>query len=236
MACINFMNLSTANGTRRLKEVGIKKAIGAARKTLVSQYLGESLLMAFLALILSILMVLVTLPQFSAITAKQLLLNFDPHLIFAFLGITIFTGLIAGSYPALYLSGFNPVAVLKGKLVTSSGELWIRKGLIVFQFIMSVILIVAVLVVYKQIELIQNKQLGYNKDNVIYFQMEGKVKEHLETFLSEVKNLPGITNASSMFMTTWILRGSYSMKLLSLLWGWKTLLVKLSNCGIERWK
>ncbi len=201
IACINFMNLSTASASRKLKEVGIKKAIGAARKTLVFQFLGESLFMAFLSLLTAVLMVWLILPQFNEIAAKQLSLNVDPNLILVFLGITLVTGLISGSYPALYLSGFNPVTVLKGKLTTSLEELWLRKGLIVFQFVMSVILIVAVLVVYNQTQLIQNKNLGYNKNNVIYFQMEGRVKDQLDTFLSEVKQIPGVVESSSMFLT-----------------------------------
>lgn len=201
IACINFMNLSTANASRKLKEVGIKKAIGAARKNLIIQFLGETLAMAILALALSIIMVLLILPQFNEITAKQLSLAFDWHLISVFLGITLLTGFIAGCYPAFYLSGFNPTAVLKGKLPTTPGELWIRKGLIIFQFTMSVVLVIAVLVVYQQTQLIQNKNLGYNKDHVIFFQMEGKVKDQLETFLSEVTQIPGVSNASSMFLT-----------------------------------
>lgn len=201
IACINFMNLSTANASRKLKEVGIKKAIGVARKSLIIQFLGETLTMAFLALALAMVMVFLVLPQFNQITAKQLSLNFDFQMIAVLLVITLLTGFLAGGYPALYLSGFKPTVVLKGRLTSSTGELWIRKGLIIFQFIMSVILVVAVLVVYKQMQLIQHKNLGYDKDHVIYFQMEGKVKDHLETFLSEVTQIPGVSNASSMFLT-----------------------------------
>ncbi len=207
IACINFMNLSTAKASRRLKEIGIKKAVGASRSTLVSQYLGESLLMAFLSLVTAILLVALFLPQFNQITGKQLALTFDINLILSALGITIFTGLIAGSYPSLYLSGFNPVTVLKGKLNSAVGELFARRGLVVFQFVLSVILIVSVLVVYRQIEFVQTKNLGYSKDNVIYFGIEGKVKESLETFLAEVKNVPGVVNASS---TTHRLMGGQS--------------------------
>jgi putative ABC transport system permease protein len=211
IACINFMNLSTAKATRRLKEVGIKKAIGAGRKALVFQYLGESVLMALVSLTTSILLILLFLPQFNAITGKHLTLSFDINLIFSVLGLTFFTGILAGSYPALYLSGFNPVSILKGstglgRFKTSVGEVWVRKGLVVFQFTLSVILIVAVLVVYKQIEFIQTKNIGYDKDNLIIFDMEGKVKENPETFLSAIKNVPGIVNASS---TNSRLIGSY---------------------------
>ena len=199
IACINFMNLSTAKATRRIKEVGIKKAMGASRKTLIFQYIGESMLMTFLSLALAILIVQLLLPQFNLITGKQLVLSPSVNLILSLLGITFFTGLISGSYPALYLSSFNPALVLKGKFSSSVGELWARKGLVVFQFAVSVILIVVVLVVYKQIEFIQSGNLGYNKDNIIYFEREGKLTENGEAFLSELKNVTGIAEASSMW-------------------------------------
>lgn len=198
IACINFMNLSTAKASTRLREIGVKKSLGADRKTLARQYLGESMLMTFLSLIMAFLIVQLCINQFNQITGKQLALHFDINFLLSVLGITVFTGLIAGSYPALYLSGFNPVAVLKGKLNTSVGEVWARKGLVVFQFTISIVLIVGVLVVYKQIEFVQNRNLGYEKDNILYFDIEGKIAEKLETFLSEVKRIPGIVNASSM--------------------------------------
>ena len=128
IACINFMNLSTAKASGRMKEVGIKKVIGARRRSLVFQYLGESMLLTFLSLILAIGILIISLPQFNHITGKQIRLVFDAGLIAAVAGITLVTGLIAGSYPALYLSGFRPAAVLKGNIKPSIGELWIRKG------------------------------------------------------------------------------------------------------------
>lgn len=206
IACINFMNLSTAKASRRIKEVGIKKAIGASRKILIYQYMGEALLMASLSLIVAVILVELFIPTFNAITAKQLVLNFDLKLILCLLGITLFTGLLAGSYPALYLSGFNPVAVLKGKLNASTGELWARKGLVVFQFTISIILMVAVFVVYKQVAFVQAKNIGYDKDNLITFDMEGTVAENPATFINEIKALPGIINATS---TNSRLIGSY---------------------------
>lgn len=149
IACINFMNLSTAKASRKVKEVGIKKAIGAGRKSLIFQYLGESLLLATLYLFTAIILLVLLLPQFNDITGKQLTLDFNVNLVLSVLSITIFTGLIAGSYPALYLSNFNPATILKGevaigKLSSSMGELWVRKGLVVSQFSISVILIVSV--------------------------------------------------------------------------------------------
>lgn len=197
IACINFMNLSTAKASRRVKEVGIKKAIGAPRNTLIIQYMGESMLMTFVAFIISLLMVDLLLPQFNLITGKQLDLVPEGRMLLTFLGVTLFTGLISGSYPALYLSSFNPAAVLKGKFTSSLGELWARKGLVIFQFALSVIFIVAVLVVFRQIQFLQNKNLGYDRDNLMYFPMEGKTKTSLDAFLVELRGVPGVAGASS---------------------------------------
>ena len=197
IACINFMNLSTAKATRRIKEVGVKKALGAGRRRLVMQYMGESMLMTLLSLVTALAFVGIALPQFNLITGKELTLRFEGGIAIALLGISLFTGFVAGSYPALYLSGFNPVKVLKGKLHTSMSEVWVRKGLVSFQFTLSIILIVCVLVAYKQIEFVQHQNLGYDNDNVVYFEVEGRVGENPESFLSEIKRIPGIQNAAS---------------------------------------
>jgi ABC-type antimicrobial peptide transport system permease subunit len=198
IACINFMNLSTARATLKMKEIGIKKTIGASRKSLIFQHIGESVFMVFISLLIAFAIVEFILPEFNALTGKHLSLNLKLYEIFFILGLTLLTGLLAGSYPAFYLSSFNPVVVLKSKMKDSIGELWVRKGLVVFQFALSVILIVSVLVVYKQIEFIQNKNLGYNKENVIQFPNEGKVAENTDTFISEMKELPGIINAATI--------------------------------------
>lgn len=204
IACINFMNLSTAKASRRLKEIGIQKCVGASRRTLIFQYLGESLLMTFFSMLFALLIVSVFLPPFNHITGKGIEFNFTMAQYFFILGITIITGLVAGSYPALYLSGFKPVAILKGKLKTSGGELWIRKGLVTFQFVLSALFITAVLVVYKQVTFIQTRNMGYNKDNVVSIEMEGGLTDietiikNTQTYLSEVKTTPGILMASSM--------------------------------------
>ena len=197
IACINFMNLSTAQASRKMKEVGIKKTVGAGRKVLIFQYLSESVLTTILSLLIALMIVVFLLPQFNNITGKQILLNFDLRLILPILFVTLLTGLFAGSYPAMYLSGFNPVMILAGKLGGSYSKQWIRKGLVLFQFALSAILIVGILVIYKQIEYVQNKNLGYDKNNVIYFPSEGKIAESQEIFLSEIKNIPGIIDASS---------------------------------------
>ncbi len=198
IACINFMNLATAKAARRIREVGIKKVVGARRSTLVLQYLAESIFMTVLAVLIAILLVDVFLPQFNVITGKNLELQFDRSLVGSLGGIILFTGLVSGSYPALYLSGFNPAAVLKGRMSISFGELWARRGLVVFQFTLSIILIVSVLVIYRQIQFVQNRNLGYDKDNVIYFPNEGKIKSSLETFLAEFNKIPGVIKASSI--------------------------------------
>lgn len=198
IACVNFMNLATARASIRMKEVGIKKVMGASRGSLIMQYMAESLLLTFLSLFISLLLVELLLPQFNGMTGKQLFLHFDVKLILTLITVTVFTGIIAGSYPALYLSGFNPAAALKGKLLHTSGQLWTRKGLVVFQFTLSVMLIVAVLVVYKQIEYVQHGYVGYKRDNVMYLEPEGKLKNNAGAFISAIKKIPGVANASSM--------------------------------------
>jgi putative ABC transport system permease protein len=195
IGCINFMNLSTAKASRRIKEVGIKKAMGAARHTLIMQYLGESMLMSFLSLMISVLMVDLLLPQFNIITGKQLTLHFDIAMIIALICITLFTGFVSGSYPSLYLSRFNPAAVLKNKIATGVGEVWARKGLVVFQFAISILLVVAVWVVYQQMKYIQSTDLGYQRDHIVYFDTE-KVSDGL---MAELKNIPGVINAARFY-------------------------------------
>ena len=191
IACINFMNLSTAKSFQKMKEVGIKKAFGAKQSTLILQYLTESIVMAFLSLGLAVLLVDLLLSTFSTITGKNLHLSMDVGLILSALGITLFTGLLSGSYPALYLSGVRAAHVLKGKIPTFLGEDWTRKGLVIFQFAISVILIISVVVVYKQMEFVQTKNLGYERDHVIYFDTPAMSS----AFMSEIKNIPGVLDA-----------------------------------------
>lgn len=199
IACINFMNLSTARASRKAKEVGIKKSVGAQRQSLIFQYISESLVMTVLSILLAIVIVWILLPKFNTITDKRIVLDLlDTQLLISLAAITLFTGVIAGSYPALYLSGFKPAAVLKGEVRGSWGELWARKGLVVFQFSLSVILIVSVLVIYRQIEFVQTQNLGYDKDHLILLSMEGKLTTNRETFLTEVRRIPGVVSAASM--------------------------------------
>lgn len=199
IACINFMNLTTAKASRRMKEIGIKKVVGASRKTLLLQYMAESVLMSLLALLVAILIANLLLPQFNQMTGKLIVFGFAFRDLMVYVAISILTGIFAGSYPALYLSGLKTVSVLKGHLTGSFGELLARKGLVVFQFAVSIIAIVGVLVVYKQMVYVQTRNLGYEKENLIYFELEGKVAEDHESFVSEVRKIPGVVNASGMF-------------------------------------
>ncbi|MEM6844415.1 MAG: ABC transporter permease [Bacteroidota bacterium] len=209
IACVNFMNLSTAKASLKMKEIGVKKTIGASRGALVTQFLSESVLTAFLSLVVALLLVILLLPQFSEIAGKHLHFNLEVRDLFIMAGIVLFTGFLAGSYPAFYLSNFKPIAVLKGKLHTSTGALWIRQGLVVFQFTLSVLFIVGLLVVNAQIKFTQTKNLGYDRDNIITFPWkgelydgrglrEGKSNERFETFMVEMKNIPGVVSATHM--------------------------------------
>ncbi len=198
IACINFMNLATARASRRMKEIGVKKTVGATRGMMIFQYLSESFLLMSIAMIIAMVVVWLLLPSFNMITNKSLELAFSATLLMGLLVILFSASLLAGSYPAFYLSKFKPVMVLKGSLYTSTGESWARKGLVTFQFSLSIILIVSVIVIYKQIEFTQSKNLGYEKDNVLLMDMAGNLTDSLtyHTFMTEVERIPGVVGAS----------------------------------------
>jgi len=198
IACINFMNLFTARASHRLKEIGIKKAMGAARRSLIYHYLGEALMMSFMSLLIALACVQLLLPLFTIATGKALSLTWTAGNISWLIAVTLITGLLAGSYPSLYLSRFAPAQVLRGKVSRTAAELWARKGLVVFQFAISVMFIVCVWVVYRQVEFVQQKNLGYNKDNLLYFEATGYVAKDAEAFLQNVQQLPGVVSASSL--------------------------------------
>jgi ABC-type antimicrobial peptide transport system permease subunit len=198
MACINFMNLSTARAAKRIKVVGVKKVMGATRVTLILQYLGESMLMTLASLLVAVLLTVLLLPSFGNIAGQRLAGHFSTGAWTTIFLITLITGLLAGSYPALYLSAFRPVKALQGGAERTGGEAFIRKGLVVFQFCLSSMLIVAVLVVYGQMQLIQTRNLGYNKDNVIRMSNEGGIVHSQEAFLADARAIPGVLYASDM--------------------------------------
>ena len=196
IACINFMNLSTAKASNRLKEMGVKKVMGANRGALIRQYFSESTLLAFLSLLVAIMLVLIFLPQFENITGKNLSLQIDLRLIIGILGITLMAGLVAGIYPALYLSSFQPISIITGKLRSAFGDTWLRKGLVVFQFTISTILILSVFIISEQINYAQSKELGWKRDNIIQFEYSAESSEAYQAFSNELKAIPGVVNAT----------------------------------------
>ncbi len=198
IACVNFMNLSTARASTRMKEVGVRKTTGASRGSLIRQFLGESIVMVSISSLVAISLIYLFLPQFNTITEKQLSLNIGKEALLSILGIVLLTGIIAGSYPAFYLSSFNPAKVLKGKLESSFGEKWIRKGLVVFQFSLSVIFVIGFLIINRQIDFIQEKQLGYEKSNIVNFVSKGKGSTDINSFMLELKNVPGVLHATNI--------------------------------------
>ncbi|MGC1515437.1 MAG: ABC transporter permease, partial [Maribacter sp.] len=179
IACINFMNLSTARSEKRAKEVGIRKVIGAEKCSLVAQFLGESILISCISGMLAFLMVMLTLPQFSIFVDKPLSLDVTTPLFWlSAVALVLFTGILAGSYPALYLSGFKPSAVLKGTFKKMNGTVTPRKVMVVLQFAAAIILITASIIVTQQLKKVQDRQSGYIKNNLIYTIMEGDVEQN----------------------------------------------------------
>ncbi len=198
IACINFMNLSTAQATHKMKEIGVKKAMGVRRNSLVTQFLGESVITTFIGLAVALILVYLLLPYFNQLTGKQLLLNFAPQLVASILGVGILTGLLAGSYPAFYLSKFDPITVLKGKWNAQlGGDQWVRKCLVIFQFALSILFIVGVMVVQQQMNYTQTRNLGYDRENVISFQRVSNNGDP-QVFLTELSKIPGIVNAANI--------------------------------------
>ena len=197
IACINFMNLSTAQASTKMKEIGIKKTLGVERKTLITQFLSESILLSFIGLVAALSFVIVLLPLFNKISGKVIQLSSISEHSFSIIGITLFAGFLAGSYPALYLSGFQPINVLKEKWNLKLGDRWIRKGLVVFQFGLSIMFIVAVLIINQQLKYAQTKYLGYDRENVITFQRITNNGDP-QVFLNELREIPGIASAGNM--------------------------------------
>jgi putative ABC transport system permease protein len=200
IACINFMNLSTARSMLRSREIGVRKVVGAVRNQLKIQFLSESILMAFLSLVLAIVFVELMMPVFNDLTDKQLQLNLlNNNMMLILLGITVFTGMISGLYPAFLLSAFKPVSVLKGKNIASTGGF--RKALVVLQFTLSIILIFSTIVVSKQMSFIRSRNLGFEKENVVYLPLNNTFYEKsdaLETELMKNPNIKSVTRTSSL--------------------------------------
>lgn len=205
IACINFMNLATARSANRAKEVGVRKVLGSERQQLIGQFMSESVLMTVLAMVLALIIVAAAIPFFNTVAAKELSIQslLSPYLVPILVVLPIVVGLLAGSYPALFLSSFKPISVLKGKINVSLKNVSLRSGLVVFQFMMSVILIVGTIIVYRQITYIQNKNLGFKRDQILTINDVYALGKQTETFKQEVLRLPGVMSGSvSGFLPT----------------------------------
>jgi putative ABC transport system permease protein len=199
IACINFMNLTTASSIKRAREIGVRKVAGAVRSVLIVQFIGEAMLLTVIAVSFSLLLVDMLLPLFNSVTQKHITLPFSRFNFWLQLAVlTLVTGLVSGSYPALFLSSFNPAKVLKGTAKLTSGAVWFRKGLVVFQFVLSMMLIIGTIIVSKQINFIGNRNLGYDKQNLIELPMEGELSSGFQAFKDEALKMPGIQVVTHM--------------------------------------
>ena len=197
IACINFMNLTTARSMKRAKEIGVRKVVGAVRSALIKQFMGETLLLTLLSVLLALVLVQVSLPLFNSLTGKQITLPLTSTLFWLKLaGLTLVTGLLAGSYPALLLSSFSPLKVLKGSIKQGVSALLLRKVLVVFQFVLSVVLIIGTLVIAQQVHFIQTRNLGYDKDNLILIPQEGELNSKFALVKNSAEKMPGIQSVA----------------------------------------
>ncbi len=198
IACINFMNLSTARSEQRAREVGVRKVMGAGKTKLIGQFIGESVFTAILSALIAIGIIYLSLPAFNSLVEKQLSVNVsNSYHIIGLLAIALICGLIAGSYPAFYLSSFKPVYVLKGIKIKNNGSAgFIRKGLVVLQFSISVILIISTIIIYQQISHVKERDLGYNKQGLIYMYMQGKMKQHFDVIKNDLQSTGFVQNTA----------------------------------------
>ena len=201
IACINFMNLATARSAKRAREVGLRKVVGARRIQIIRQFFGESIVLTICALGFSVLIVEVLLPLFNNLSGKNLKLDLSGNMaIFAgLIGIALFTGFLSGSYPALFLSSFLPGKVLKSTYRSGSSSSALRKILVVFQFSLSIFLIISTAVIYSQLQYIQSKDLGFNKENLIYASINDRIKENYDAIENEILQNPHILNMTRTF-------------------------------------
>lgn len=195
IACINFMNLSTARSEKRAKEVGIRKVAGAGKRLLILQFLGESIFLSLIAFVLAIIIVQLSLSGFNLLVGKKLFINYaDPMFWIYSLGFVLFTGVIAGSYPAFYLSSFNPIGVLKGAFKKSKALVAPRKVLVTVQFTFAIILIIGTVIVVRQIQYGLNRQSGYNRENLIYLFTQGDIDKHYQAVKNELLSSGAVTS------------------------------------------
>jgi ABC-type antimicrobial peptide transport system permease subunit len=214
LACINFMNLSTARSEKRAKEVGIRKAIGSMRKQLITQFFSESVLISTIAFVISLLLVILIMPYFNSVAEKKIIILWSNSIFWlAGISFSLLTGLIAGLYPALFLSSFQPVKVLKGTYRAGRYASIPRKVLVVIQFTISIVLIIGTIVVYKQINVGQNRPIGYNRDGLISHGVSEEMHKHFETIRSELKSAGAVvemTESGSPTTEVWNTNGGFN--------------------------
>lgn len=204
IACINYMNLATARSANRAKEVGVRKVMGSQRKQLIMQFITESVVLTIIALILSIILIYALLPAFNSLANKHLPFNYilQAPVILSLIGITLFSGIVGGSYPAFYLSSFNPVNVLKGKLSARGGSVIFRRGLVVLQFSISIFMLISTLVVFDQLSYMRNKDLGFDKERVVKLTLsERELRQKADVLVNRLKQSPevaGVGTATSV--------------------------------------
>jgi putative ABC transport system permease protein len=195
IACVNFMNLATARSVKRAKEVGVRKVIGSSRAYLIGQFFGESLLLSFFALLTSALLIYLLLPAFNEFTGKHIAAPFGQFSTWlTMIVIASITGLVAGTYPAMFMSSMKPVAVLKGVVSFTRGAIWMRRAMAVFQFGLSILLLIATMVMSQQTSFMQNVNIGYNKENLLYITTEGELSKFdgYMRFKHAAEKMPGV--------------------------------------------
>jgi len=199
IACINFMNLTTARSSNRAKEIGLRKVVGAKRSSVISQFLSESILMSFVSFIIALAIVGVLLPKFNELSGKELTpaMLIEPSIVLMLILIALITGILAGSYPAFFLSAFNPIKVLKGKLSNGAKSSLFRKVLVVIQFTLSVALIVSTIMISKQMRFVKNKDLGYNKNHLVHIAMNGGIRKNFESLKQQLLQNPNIKGVTT---------------------------------------
>jgi len=197
IACINFMNLATARSEKRAREVGVRKVLGSGKRMLIFQFVGEAMFIALLSALLAVIIMSLLLPAFNLLVAKNLVLGLNnPLHLAALLGITLICGLLAGSYPSLYLSSFNPVFVLKGIKMKGSSANLIRKGLVVVQFSISIILIISTIIIFQQIQHVKSRSLGFDKNNLLQVDMNSEMTKNYEAVHQDLLNTGLIENVA----------------------------------------
>ncbi len=198
IACVNFMNLSTARSANRAKEVGIRKVAGSLRMHLITQFLTESVLLSFFSLLFAIGIATLLVPLFNQLAGKEMSVAtlFSTWLFPVMIALVFLVGLLAGSYPAFYLSSFRPIEVLKGKIAKGFKSSWLRSGLVVFQFCISIALIIGTIIIYEQLDYIRSRKVGYNRDQVLVIHNAYYLDNQIHTFRNELINIPGVKNAS----------------------------------------